>query len=211
MTSEREHARRVLVLGIGNVLWADEGFGVRCVEALHERYAFEGDVDLLDGGTQGLYLVPYVTQAERLLVFDVVDCGAAPGELRVLEDEQVPSYGLAKKLSMHQTGLQDVLAAAALLGRAPKRVVLVGVQPRVLEDFGGGLSDQVAARLDDAVALGLARLAAWGVVAQRRSTAAEAMLGPGLSRADYEGQRPSATEACRIGDPRVLARAAREG
>ncbi len=206
--SELVPARRALILGIGNVLWADEGFGVRCVEAFHERYALPDDVQLLDGGTQGLYLVPYVTRAERLLVFDVVDFGLPPGTLKLLEGDEVPSYGRANKVSMHQTGLQDVLAAATLLGHAPKDVALIGAQAGQLEDFGGGLSPPVAAALDAAVALSLVRLAAWGVVAQPRSTAAETLLGPGLSRRDYEDSRPTEAQACRVGDPRVLARAA---
>jgi len=65
--------KRILILGIGNLLWADEGFGVRCVELLNERYRFPDHVRLLDGGTQGLYLVPHVQEADVLLVFDAVD------------------------------------------------------------------------------------------------------------------------------------------
>ena len=64
-----------LVLGIGNVLWADEGFGVRAVEALHEAWALPGDVTLMDGGTQGLVLLSEVTAHSHVLVFDAVDFG----------------------------------------------------------------------------------------------------------------------------------------
>ena len=52
-------AQQVLILGIGNVLWADEGFGVRCVETLADQWSFPDNVKLLDGGTQGLYLLPF--------------------------------------------------------------------------------------------------------------------------------------------------------
>ena len=65
--------QHIVVLGIGNLLWADEGFGVRCIEALQRRYEFADHVSLMDGGTQGLYLLPYVEDARRLLVFDAVD------------------------------------------------------------------------------------------------------------------------------------------
>jgi hydrogenase maturation protease len=64
-----------LVLGIGNLLWADEGFGVRCVEELDRFYRFPAHVRLMDGGTQGLYLVHYIQQAKNLLVFDAIDWG----------------------------------------------------------------------------------------------------------------------------------------
>ena len=75
----------MLVLGIGNILWADEGFGVRAVEAFHRRYELPDDVVLLDGGTQGLYLVQHVVQeADDLLVFDAIDYGLPPGTLNVV-------------------------------------------------------------------------------------------------------------------------------
>ena len=62
----------ILVLGIGNVLWADEGFGVRAVAALNGGWRFPESVTLMDGGTQGLYLLPHVQAARRLLVFFTV-------------------------------------------------------------------------------------------------------------------------------------------
>ncbi|MHB1203887.1 MAG: hydrogenase maturation protease, partial [Acidithiobacillus sp.] len=65
----------VLVLGIGNILWADEGFGVRAVEALHQAYEFPAEVKLMDGGTQGLYLLPLVQDADILVIFDAIDYG----------------------------------------------------------------------------------------------------------------------------------------
>ena len=77
---------RVLILGIGNVLWADEGFGVRCVETLATRVALPDHVRLLDGGTQGLYLLPFLEEADAMLVFDAIDFGLAPGTLKVLRD-----------------------------------------------------------------------------------------------------------------------------
>ena len=67
--------RNALILGIGNVLWADEGFGVRCVEHLADRWSFGPDVTVLDGGTQGLYLLPFLEEADALIVFDAVDYG----------------------------------------------------------------------------------------------------------------------------------------
>ena len=79
------------VLGIGNVLWADEGFGVRCIEALQQRYEFAPHVQLIDGGTQGLYLVQHVQQADRLLIFDAIDYGLAPGELKLVRNDDVPA------------------------------------------------------------------------------------------------------------------------
>ena len=132
--------REVLVLGIGNLLWADEGFGVRAVEALNQAYRFPDGVELMDGGTLGLSLLPYVETSRRVLVFDAVDFGLMPGELKVLRDAEVPAWG-ARKMSPHQNGFNDVLALAQLHGAAPEQIVAIGVQPLTLDDFGGSLTE----------------------------------------------------------------------
>jgi hydrogenase maturation protease len=182
---------RTLVLGIGNLLWADEAFGVRCVEALHRRHALPETVEVMDGGTQGLYLVQHVQAAENLLVFDAVDYGRTPGDLMVVRGDEVPRFTGAKKMSLHQTGFQEVLSAADLLGAYPARLTLIGVQAGDLETWGGPLTPAVAARLDDAVALALEELASWGIDAVPRAAPLEAgssdgLLRHGLDRAAYE-------------------------
>jgi hydrogenase maturation protease len=204
-------ADRVLVLGIGNVLWADEGFGVRAVEALHQRYRMPPDVSVVDGGTQGLYLLDLVCAAGHLLVLDAIDYGLAPGTLRVLRDEAVPVWA-DTKMSLHQATFQELLSLARLHGRLPSRITLIGVQPEVLDDLGGSLSPVVRARLDEAVALAVAELAAWGVTAEPRDEPSGEALSPAaLALHDYEAGRPSAAAACRIGDARFLPRSGLQG
>lgn len=195
---------RILILGIGNVLWADEGFGVRCVEAMAERFALPENVRLLDGGTQGLYLLPDLEQANALIVFDAVDYGLAPGTLKVVRDDEVPAFMGAKKMSLHQTGFQDVIATAQLLGRCPARLVLIGCQPVELEDYGGGLRPLTAARIDPAIAVAVGILADWGVTLSEGRSDAPDLADAAIRRGAYEAGRPSAEEACRIGDARFL-------
>jgi len=194
----------VLVLGIGNVLWADEGFGVRAVEALHERYQMPANVSLVDGGTQGMYLLDHVCSAERVLVLDAIDYKLAPGTLRVFRDDEVPVWA-DQMMSLHQATFQELLSLARLRGRFPDKITLIGVQPDVLDDLGGSLSPLVRARLDEAVERAVAELAAWGIEAAPRTGPPAEPLSPGaLAIHAYEGQRPSETEACRIGDARFL-------
>jgi hydrogenase maturation protease len=197
---------RVLVLGIGNLLWADEGFGVRCVEALHQHHAFPSAVQLVDGGTQGLYLLEHVCSASRVLVLDCIDFGLEPGTLRVFRDDAVP-VGSSTKMSLHQATFQELLWLARLRERFPQRITLIGVQPEVMDDLGGSLSPCVRARLAEAVSLALAELAAWGVPGTPRAAAAadEALSPVALALPRYEGERPSAVDACRFGDARFLA------
>lgn len=197
----------ILVLGIGNLLWADEGFGVRALERLHAEWRFRPGVRLLDGGTQGLYLLPYVEGCRRLLILDAVDYGLAPGTLEVVKDDDVPAFMGAKKMSLHQTGFQEVLAVARLRGWVPQAITLIGCQPEVLDDYGGSLSESVRARIPAALGLALATLHDWMARPERRAEplgAAERITLDSLDMAVYEGQRPSAEMACRIGDGRFL-------
>ncbi len=203
---------QVLILGIGNLLWADEGFGVRAVEALHRAYEFPDNVKLLDGGTQGLYLLDHVTNADVLIIFDAVDYGLPPGTMVLREDGDVPSFLGAKKMSLHQTGFQEVLASAELLGRAPAHLFLTGVQPVELEDYGGSLRPEVKAQIPAAIEEAVSYLRRHGIEARRRvqplpesaTLACEHML-----MSCYEDGRPSEEDACRSGDARVLAMHAR--
>ena len=182
-------ACRVLVLGIGNILWADEGFGVRAVEEFHRRYAVPATVTVLDGGTQGLYLVNILQDYDRLLVFDAVDYGLEPGTLKVVLDDEVPKFTGAKKMSLHQTGFQEVLSAADLLGYYPKRLALIGCQPLDLEDWGGPLTGPARAAIEPALAAAVDILATWGITVETRTdepAADERLLGNDIDFVGYE-------------------------
>lgn len=198
-----------LVLGIGNILWADEGFGPRCVERFHRLYEDHPGVRVADGGTLGFYLMNLITSARRILVFDCCDFHEKPGTLRVLRDDDVEPW-LTTKISPHQTGFSELLATAALMGKSPERLVVVGVQPERLDDYGGSLSDTLKALLDEAAGLGRDELAAWGFELARRPEGAGAppLMAPCVEEAPYEEGRPDADDACRIGDERFLMRPA---
>lgn len=194
ITVNYEHRWHSLVLGIGNVLYADEGFGVRAVEALNARYRFPRDVRLIDGGTQGIFLLPWVRSTQRLLIFDAIDFGLAPGELRLIRDDDVPCFMGAKKVSMHQAGFQEVLASAALSEDYPTHLALVGVQPETLDDYGGSLTGSVRPRIPEAIALAVQVLEEWGVTAVERCVPlhAEEFTGPGaVDMNAYELGRPA--------------------
>jgi len=183
-----------LVLGIGNVLWADEGFGVRAVEHFNARYELADNVRVMDGGTQGIFLLPWVRAAQRLLLFDAIDFGLDPGALKLVRGDDVPRYMGARKMSMHQAGFQEVLSTAALSGALPEQIALVGVQPEQLDDYGGSLRPIVRAQIAPACDLACKVLAAWNVeFAERRSPLPPSdLVGPrALDIDDYESGRPA--------------------
>lgn len=181
-------APRILALGIGNILWGDEGFGVRAVEEFHRRYALPAGVDIVDGGTQGLYLVNMLEGVTHLLVFDAIDYGLEPGTLKLVFDDEVPKFTGAKKMSLHQTGFQEVLSAAELMGYCPPNLALVGCQPLDLEHWGGPLTAPVRASIEPALAAAAGILAGWGAPARSRppGEAVEGLLGNDIDFAAYE-------------------------
>jgi len=192
-TTSRGKAWTTLILGIGNLLWADEGFGVRCVETMNARYALPDGARIMDGGTQGIFLLPWVRSARRLLIFDAIDFGLAPATLRLITGEDVPRYMGAKKVSMHQAGFQEVLSSAALTGDFPTDIALIGAQPERLDDYGGSLTPAVRAQIEPALLLALELLAAWGIVCTPRSqplTPGESIGPPALAIRNYESGRP---------------------
>lgn len=196
---------RILVLGIGNLLWADEGWGVRVVEELDRLYDFPEAVRLMDGGTQGLYLIQHVCEADVLLVFDAIDYDLPPGTLKVVEGGEVPRFMGAKKISLHQTGFQEVIMTAELLGKCPQHMMLIGVQPVELDDFGGSLREEPRRQMRRAMDLGLAYLRRFGVMAMERadrSSPRETLTSAETAIEVYESKRPSESEACRTRDVR---------
>lgn len=196
----------VLLLGIGNVLWADEGFGVRVIGHLQQNYRFPDPVKVMDGGTQGVYLVEHVQAADILIVFDAIDYGLPPATLKRIENDDVPHFLGAKKMSLHQTGFQEVLAMAQMLGSYPQHLLLIGVQPVEIDDYGGSLRPPIKAQIQPAIAMALDYLKGFGITIGLADTASDNadMPDPVLDMQRYEQDRPSADEACRIGDDRVL-------
>lgn len=139
-------AFKTLVLGVGNKLMSDEGIGVHVIERLIETYRIPEEVQVLDGGTLGLDLLYYLEGIENLLMVDAAETGREPGTVIRLEGEQVPAF-MSVKISPHQLGVPDMLAAARLQGTYPRRLVLWGVQPELIT-LGLDLSPLLAARRD---------------------------------------------------------------
>jgi hydrogenase maturation protease len=150
----------ILVLGLGNLVMSDDSAGVRVVTSLMER-SFPHWVTLMDGGTLGLDLLPYLEGVDRLLVIDAVETGSPAGTLVRLTGEEIP-LALATKVSPHQMGLRDLLTVADLQGHRPAEMVLWGVQPGSLQ-MSMELSPRVAEAIGPLEEQVLQELAGWGV------------------------------------------------
>jgi hydrogenase maturation protease len=150
-----------VVLGVGNTLRADEGIGVRVVEALERDYVLPEGVVAIDAGTSSMEMLEDLSHLDFLLVVDAIVDGKAPGEPIRLSGDAVPVF-FHRNLSPHGIGLSDVLAALEFMGREPKETVIIGVQPLSL-DLSMELTPTVAARVPELVALAVAELAAHGL------------------------------------------------
>ena len=153
--------RKVLVLGIGNTLLSDEGAGVHALRRLQPLYDRGGSVEYLDGGTLSFTLAGPIEESAAVLVLDAAQLGAEPGTVRVFEGEAMDAFlGAGGKKSVHEVGLHDLMAIAALAGRLPERRALIGIQPQEL-GWGDAPSARVAEGIGRACAAALGILERW--------------------------------------------------
>lgn len=147
-----------LVLGLGNLVHADDGAGVHAIQGLSVDPRVPPGVVLLDGGTQGLGLLHHISGVRRLLVVDAVDAGETPGT--VLRFEGKALKGLPGKASVHSLGFADMMVALQLLGETPPEIVVIGVQPQSTE-WGAELTEPVAKALPRLIDNVVSQLECW--------------------------------------------------
>ncbi|KAF0178215.1 MAG: hydrogenase 1 maturation protease [Nitrospirae bacterium] len=159
----------IALIGIGNVLLQDERVGVHVVETIRERFSFSPEIEILDGGTLGLDLLPTIERLEKVLFVDAVNFGKEPGYIGMLEDDEIPAV-LYVKLSVHHVGLADLLSVAKLTGVIPKKVCLLGIQPQDSAfAFGLELSEHVRDKIDILIDQVISKLQEWNVQCVLRS------------------------------------------
>jgi hydrogenase maturation protease len=154
---------KTIVLGIGNILLSDDGVGVHIINRLEAEYTFPDNVTLIDGGTKGLDLLPFIEGSDRVLIVDAANFNKEPGTIDTVVGDDIPQF-LSMKLSMHQIGLPDMLFAAKLMNIAPEEMCLIGIQPKSMET-GTGLSEEIKARFDALFDKVVEKLKEWGIKA----------------------------------------------
>lgn len=155
-----ETPRKILILGVGNILYTDEGVGVRAVERLQETYDFSDNVTLMDGGNLGMRLMEPLMACDYCIVLDAVLGGDAPGTIYRLTGEDLRK-SLAFKDSMHQSDLVDTLIYCELIGKRPDTVV-IGMEPFDFNTMAVELSPTVAERVPAMLDIALKELAEAG-------------------------------------------------
>ncbi|MFA7291652.1 MAG: HyaD/HybD family hydrogenase maturation endopeptidase [Rhodocyclaceae bacterium] len=153
---------KIVVLGVGNTLLEDEAIGVRAVELLQQRYQLPPEVQVIDGGTAGMELLEPLEDCDKLIIIDCVRVGKPPATVILRVDDEVPAF-FRTKISPHQIGVSDVLAALILRERFPKHLALIGIQPKSLE-CGTELTPEIAATLPQVLEMAVEELTNFGIV-----------------------------------------------
>jgi len=151
----------IAVFGIGNILLSDDGVGVHAINKLKNEYEFPSSVELIDGGTKGLDLLPLLEGRDKVLFVDAANFKKEPGTVDTVIGDKIPGF-LSQKLSVHQIGLPDMLFAARLMGITPPEMCLIGIQPKSMET-GTELSEAVSIKMKDLVEKVLQKLKEWGI------------------------------------------------
>lgn len=168
MMEESATPTNITVLGIGNILLTDEGFGVRVVEKLYDGYEFPDNVSLIDGGVLGINLLGVIAEAKHLIVVDAVKNKQPPGTLYRLEKDELPERILLKN-SLHQTDFLETLTLCQAIDKVPETTVVLGVEPEDILTHSVDMTPTVAARVDEMMDLVLRELDHLGVAAKKRS------------------------------------------
>ncbi len=150
---------KINVLGLGNLILGDEAFGVEAVKYLQTNHKFPPNVNIIDGGTQGIYLLDYVESPDCLLIFDAIIPQDYEFKVYVYKNENLPTF-IYRKLSSHQAGLSELLSVAKLHGNVPNEIVLIGVPPKNMK-MNVGLTDDVRSLIPEAVEMGINIINGW--------------------------------------------------
>lgn len=159
--------KRILVLGVGNILFTDEGIGVSAVDEIERLYDVSENVTLMDGGTLGTRLMDPIMNCEQLIVIDAVLGDGPAGSIYRLTGEDLRK-SLAFKDSMHQTDLVDTLIMCEIVGNRPEAVI-IGMEPHDYHTMNVGLSEAAKERQEALIGFVLEEVANAGGTFEKRA------------------------------------------
>lgn len=156
----------LIILGLGNILLGDEGFGVHFVNRLEGRYAFPDTVEVIDGGTLGYGLLDIVTRCRHLLVVDVIKVDDAPGSIyRFTRGEM--EITRPEPTAAHEVEFFHVLHQAELIDHCPE-ITFLCIVPSRYDDMNLELTGIMNDRLDEMEGLLLGELSRRGITVESK-------------------------------------------
>ncbi len=148
--------KNIMVIGVGNVLMKDEGFGIHVVKRMEQMFEFPENVEIVDGGVLGVHLLGIISNPDHLIVVDVVRGGGKPGDMYRIEQQDIPSRIRAKN-SVHQVDFLEALALLQAMDHQPE-VVVLGVEPEDITTLETDLTETVEKKVGPIIDLVLAEL-----------------------------------------------------
>jgi len=154
------HSPEIMILGVGCILYSDEGFGVRVVETIQQRYEFPDNVLVVDGGVLGVNLLGVISRPDHLIVVDAIRNKGKPGDLYRLAGDEIPARIRAKN-SLHQVDFLEALTLCQALDKVPETVI-VGVEPEDIETLSTELTPTIQSKVDAVIEKVLAEVTRLG-------------------------------------------------
>ncbi len=151
----------ITVIGLGNILMRDEGIGVHTINRFLERYSVPETVEVVDGGTCGLDLMPVIEGRKKVLIVDAVNFDREPGFIGQLVNDEIPAR-FSEKASLHHLGLMDVLSIVRLADTLPEEICIIGIQPKTIE-LGLDMTREMWDKVDTLVEKTVSKLREWNV------------------------------------------------
>ncbi len=137
----------IIILGVGNTLFSDDGVGIRVIEKLEKEHDFPDNVSVIDGGVLGINLFGVIADADYLIIVDTVLNNGKPGDIHRLTGKDIPARILAKN-SLHQVGLVESITLFQLMDHSPETVI-IGIEPEDINTMNPELTDIVKGKVDD--------------------------------------------------------------
>jgi hydrogenase maturation protease len=160
-----DEKKKLIILGIGNILLQDEGFGVHFVHWFETRWQLPDDVDIVDGGTLGYVLLNIMNSCERMIVIDIMRLNDEPGSIYRFSREELESH-LPPPTTAHEVTFADVLFKADLMGECPE-IVFLCIVPKAYGDLNLEITSLIREKFPAMEALLLEELAKNDIVPER--------------------------------------------
>ena len=157
--------KSIMVIGVGNVLFKDEGFGIHVVKRMEQMFEFPENVELVDGGVMGVHLLGIISRPDHLIVVDVIRNGGQPGDMYRIEQKDIPERIRAKN-SVHQVDFLEALTLCLAMDHQPETVIL-GVEPEDIETLNMELTATTENKVGPIMDLVLAELENLGVTCKK--------------------------------------------
>ena len=128
-----------IVIGVGNLLFLDDGIGVFVAKYLQKNFSFKPDIEILDGGTLGFNLIEYFINYDNVIIVDTISLNEKAGDIFRIPSDELLGHGSYKKTA-HEVEVVQMLEACELYDKKANIVVL-GIVPENISRVEIGLSD----------------------------------------------------------------------